>query len=55
MTTAVVRLAASAIIAAVSSSVRKPKIPSARVVSSAHSPAIGGKNARLPVARISLS
>ena len=38
-----------------SSSVRKPKTPSVRVLSSAHSPAIGGKNDRLPVARISLS
>ena len=55
ITTALVRLAASAIIVEVSSSVRKPKTPSARVLSSAHSPVIGGKNDRLPVARISLS
>ena len=40
---------------AVSSRVRKQKTPSASVLSSAHSPAIGGKKDRLPVARISLS
>ena len=55
MTTALLRVPASAIIAAVSSSVRNPNTPSASVLSSAHSPVIGGKNERLPVARTSLS
>lgn len=55
MTTALVRCSASVIMPMQSSSVRNPKTPSVRVVLSAHSPAIGGKNERLPVARISAS
>ena len=55
ITTALVRLAASAIIVAVSSSVRNPNTPSVKALLSAHKPVIGGKNDLLPVARISLS
>lgn len=54
ITTALVRLAASAIMVAVSSSVRNPEHAVGQVLSSAHSPVIGEERA-LPVARISLS